>query len=127
MQGVSGPRCDKCARGYQGEFPACEPCHQCFAVWDNVVGELTNQTRRLEAQVTELQTNGLTAPYKELVSSLQSNIKAVKDIIESNPAAVKLEEIQDLLHNITYVYKQKTIRAKLPWTPFNLSLASSVG
>uniref|UniRef100_A0A3B4X3R9 Laminin, beta 1b n=1 Tax=Seriola lalandi dorsalis TaxID=1841481 RepID=A0A3B4X3R9_SERLL len=103
VEGVSGPRCDRCARGYQGEFPACEPCHQCFGIWDNVVGELTNQTRRLEAQVTELQTIGVTAPYKELIGSLERNSKAVRDIVESNPAAVKLEQIQDLMHQIMYL------------------------
>ncbi|GLD48271.1 laminin subunit beta-1-like protein [Lates japonicus] len=100
MEGVSGQRCDKCARGYQGEFPICKPCHQCFATWDTVVGELTNQTRRLEAQVTELQTSGVTAPYKELIGSLERNVKAVREIVESNPAAVKLEQIQELMHQI---------------------------
>ncbi|XP_047431649.1 laminin subunit beta-1b [Mugil cephalus] len=101
VEGVSGPRCDKCARGYQGEFPSCEPCHQCFAVWDAVVGELTNQTKRLDAQVTELQTVGVTAPYRELINSLEKNTKAVREIVENNPAAVKFEEIQDLMHQIT--------------------------
>ncbi|XP_037616081.1 laminin subunit beta-1-like [Sebastes umbrosus] len=103
VEGVSGPRCDKCARGYQGEFPTCEPCHQCFAVWDTVVGELTNQTIRLEAQITQLQISGVTAPYKELVSSLERNAKAVRDIVESNPAAVQLDQIQELMHQITGV------------------------
>uniref|UniRef100_A0A671X7E3 Laminin subunit beta 1 n=1 Tax=Sparus aurata TaxID=8175 RepID=A0A671X7E3_SPAAU len=99
VEGVSGLKCDQCARGFQGEFPSCEPCHQCFAVWDNVVGELTNQTQRLEAQVAELKSSGVTAPYKELVGSLERNAKAVREIVESNPAAVKLEQIQDLMHN----------------------------
>ncbi|KAK9525878.1 hypothetical protein VZT92_016551 [Zoarces viviparus] len=103
VEGVSGPQCDTCARGHQGEFPACEPCHRCFAVWDTVVGELTNQTRRLEAQVTQLQTSGVTAPYKEVVSSLERNAKAVREIVENNPAAVKLEQIQELMHQITGV------------------------
>uniref|UniRef100_A0A7N6BG52 Laminin, beta 1b n=1 Tax=Anabas testudineus TaxID=64144 RepID=A0A7N6BG52_ANATE len=101
VEGVSGMRCDKCARGYQGEFPACEPCHQCFATWDSVVGELTNQTQRLEAKVMDLQTSGVTAPYKDLISSLERNTKAVRDLVESNPAAVKLEQIQELMHQIT--------------------------
>ena len=106
VEGVSGPRCDQCARGYEGEFPACQRCHTCFAVWDAVVGELTNQTKRLEEQVTQLQVSGVTAPYKELVGSLERNAKAVRDIVESNPAAVKLEQIQDLMHQITYVHQQ---------------------
>uniref|UniRef100_A0A8D3CPB5 Laminin, beta 1b n=1 Tax=Scophthalmus maximus TaxID=52904 RepID=A0A8D3CPB5_SCOMX len=91
VEGVSGARCDECARGYQGEFPDCERCHQCFASWDAVVGELTNQSRRLEAQVTEIQTSGVTAPYKELIGSLEKNSKAVREIVEGNPAAVQLE------------------------------------
>lgn len=103
VKGVSGPRCDQCARGYQGEFPDCEPCHSCFAIWDTIVSELTNQTLRLEAQVTELQTSGVTAPYKDLISSLDTNIKAVKDIVENDPAVARFEQIQDLMHQITGV------------------------
>lgn len=103
VQGVSGLRCDQCGRGYRGQFPDCEPCHSCFAIWDTIVSELTNQTQRLEAQVTELQTSGVTAPYKDLISSLDTNIKAVKDIVENNPALAKFEQIQDLMHQITGV------------------------
>ncbi|KAM4570137.1 laminin subunit beta-1b [Odontesthes bonariensis] len=100
VEGVSGPKCDKCARGYQGEFPACEPCHQCFAVWDTVVGELLNQTRRLDTQVKELITSRVTAPYKELISSLERNAEAVREIVENKTAAVRLEKIEDLRNQI---------------------------
>lgn len=72
-------------------------------MWDTVVGELTNQTQRLEAQVTELLTSGVTAPYKEVVVSLERNAKAVREIVQNKTAAVKLEQIQDLMHQITYV------------------------
>ena len=56
--------------------------------------------------MTELQTSGVTEPYKDLISSLERNVKAVREIVESNPAAVKLEQIQDLMHQIMYVQKQ---------------------
>ncbi|XP_034719673.1 laminin subunit beta-1b [Etheostoma cragini] len=123
VKGVSGQRCDECARGYMGEFPTCKPCHQCFAVWDTVVGELTNQTQRLEAQVTQLQTSGVTAPYKELVASLERNAKAVREIVENNPAAVKLEKIQDLMHQITGVMSY--LNGKLNTTEETLNILHS--
>ncbi|XP_056132143.1 laminin subunit beta-1b isoform X2 [Lampris incognitus] len=103
VEGVSGLRCDKCARGYHGEFLTCESCHQCFAIWDSIVGELANQTRHLEGHLIEIQTNGVTAPYKDLVSSLERNAKAVREILENNGATQKLEKIQELMQQITGV------------------------
>ncbi|XP_047245942.1 laminin subunit beta-1b [Girardinichthys multiradiatus] len=117
----SGPRCDQCARGYKGEFPTCEPCHQCFSIWDTVVGELTNQTRRLEAQVTELLTTGVTAPYKELVSSLERNARAVREIVENKTAAENLENVRDLMHQITGL--MSFLNGKLNMTKENLITA----
>ncbi|XP_058480786.1 laminin subunit beta-1b [Solea solea] len=119
-EGVSGPRCDACARGYSGEFPGCEPCHRCFANWDVVVTELTNQTLRLEAKVSELQTSGVTAPYKELIGSLKKNTEAVREIVGSNPAAVKLEEIQERMNQI--IGLMSYLNGKLNTTEENLDL-----
>ncbi|XP_077565701.1 laminin subunit beta-1-like [Stigmatopora nigra] len=102
-EGFSGPRCDKCARGYRGDFPDCRPCHGCFADWDGVVRELANQTRRLEAEAGRMQSEGVTAPYKDLVASLDGNIRALGEILQANPAAAQLRENQDLMHRIAGV------------------------
>uniref|UniRef100_A0A3Q3MER3 Laminin, beta 1b n=1 Tax=Mastacembelus armatus TaxID=205130 RepID=A0A3Q3MER3_9TELE len=123
LEGMAGLRCDKCARGYHGEFPDCESCHQCFASWDTVVAELINQTRHLEAKVTDLQTTGVTKPYKDLLSSLERNTKAVREILESNPAGMKLELIQDLMHQITGLMSY--LDGKLNTTEETLSLLHS--
>lgn len=123
VKGVSGVRCNKCARGYRGEFPACEPCHDCLAAFDTIVNELTNQTHRLEAEVTELQTSGVTAPYKELVNSLERNAKAVREIVESNPAAAKLEQTQELMQQITGVMSY--LNGKLNTTEETLNILHS--
>uniref|UniRef100_A0A8C7E0T5 Laminin subunit beta 1 n=1 Tax=Oncorhynchus kisutch TaxID=8019 RepID=A0A8C7E0T5_ONCKI len=97
VEGVSGPRCNQCARGYHGEFPACQRCHQCFGEWDSVVRELTNQAQRLKDHVTELQTNGVTAPYTDTVSSLEISANAISGIVENNPAIQKMEDVQQMM------------------------------
>uniref|UniRef100_A0A8C8CL38 Laminin subunit beta-1-like n=1 Tax=Oncorhynchus tshawytscha TaxID=74940 RepID=A0A8C8CL38_ONCTS len=104
VEGVSGPRCNQCARGYHGEFPACQRCHQCFGEWDSVVGELTNQAQRLKDHVTELQTNGVTAPYTDTVSSLEISANAISGIVENNPAIQKMEDVQQMMQQVTYVH-----------------------
>uniref|UniRef100_A0A4W5NSW2 Laminin subunit beta 1 n=1 Tax=Hucho hucho TaxID=62062 RepID=A0A4W5NSW2_9TELE len=101
VEGVSGPRCNQCTRGYHGAFPACERCHQCFAEWDRVVGELSNQTQRLKDHVTELQTSGVTVPYKDTVSSLEISANAISAIVENNPAIQKMEDVQQMMQQAT--------------------------
>ncbi|XP_072309145.1 laminin subunit beta-2-like, partial [Eucyclogobius newberryi] len=46
-EGVTGPRCDGCARGYSGVFPSCQPCHACFALWDDLLCQLKRDLEHL--------------------------------------------------------------------------------
>uniref|UniRef100_A0AAR2JSM0 Laminin subunit beta 4 n=1 Tax=Pygocentrus nattereri TaxID=42514 RepID=A0AAR2JSM0_PYGNA len=39
--GVSGIFCDECAPGHDPVFPACEPCHTCFLLWEKKVTDIT--------------------------------------------------------------------------------------
>uniref|UniRef100_A0A674BY53 Laminin, beta 1a n=1 Tax=Salmo trutta TaxID=8032 RepID=A0A674BY53_SALTR len=100
VEGVSGPRCDVCTRGYSGTFPYCERCHQCFADWDLVVGQLTNQTHRLVNKVNTIKASGITGPYKHTIDNMEQSAGAIRTILAQNPATQPLSEIQQLLEYI---------------------------
>lgn len=97
VEGVSGPRCDVCARGYSGTFPDCRPCHQCFAEWDLVIGQLTNQTHRLVNKVNALKASGVSGPYRKSIESMEKSVADIRVILNHNPASQPLSEIQELL------------------------------
>lgn len=101
VEGVSGPRCDVCARGYSGTFPDCQRCHQCFAEWDNVIGQLTNQTHRLVNKVNALKVSGVSGPYRKTMESMEKSLADVRAVLNQNPAAQPLTEIQELLQQAT--------------------------
>lgn len=97
VEGVSGPRCDACARGYSGTFPDCRRCHQCFAEWDQIVGQLTNQTHRLVNKVNAIKTSGISGPYRKSIDSMERSVADIRVILNQNPASQPLSEIQELL------------------------------
>lgn len=97
VEGVTGPRCDVCARGYSGTFPECQRCHQCFAEWDVIVGQLTNQTHRLANKVNAIKLSGISGPYKSTIESMERSAADVRMVLTRNPASQPLSEIQELL------------------------------
>ncbi|XP_070762831.1 laminin subunit beta-1a [Enoplosus armatus] len=97
VDGVSGPRCDVCARGFSGTFPDCHRCHQCFAEWDHVIGQLTNQTHRLVNKVNTIKASGFSGPYKKSINSMERSVADIQVILNQNPASQPLTEIQELL------------------------------
>lgn len=107
--GVAGPRCDSCARGYSGEFPDCERCHQCFADWDLVINDLANKTQLLVQKVNSLKANGITGPYQQTVSNVEQSANSIRAILAQNPAAQPLSEIQNLLEQAAYVLPAITL------------------
>uniref|UniRef100_A0A8C4HGW1 Laminin subunit beta-1 n=1 Tax=Dicentrarchus labrax TaxID=13489 RepID=A0A8C4HGW1_DICLA len=97
VDGVFGPRCDVCARGFSGTFPDCHRCHQCFAEWDQVIGQLTNQTHRLVNKVNALKASGVSGPYRKSINSMERSVADIRTILNQNPASQPLTEIQELL------------------------------
>ncbi|KAM3832403.1 laminin subunit beta-1 [Vipera latastei] len=95
-EGVEGACCDKCTRGYAGTFPDCAPCHQCFALWDIIVSELTNRTQRFLERAKVLKITGVSGPYRETLSSVQEKLNEIQSIIAQNPATQPLQNIGDL-------------------------------
>uniref|UniRef100_A0A3Q0T4T9 Laminin, beta 1a n=1 Tax=Amphilophus citrinellus TaxID=61819 RepID=A0A3Q0T4T9_AMPCI len=100
VEGVSGLRCDTCARGFSGTFPNCSRCHECFAEWDNIIGQLTNQTHRLVNKVNALKASGVKGPYTKSIESMERSIANVHVILDENPASQPLTEIQELLQEV---------------------------
>lgn len=95
--GVAGRRCDACARGFSGTFPDCQRCHQCFAQWDDIIGQLTNQTHRLVNKVNAIKAGGVSGPYKKAMDGVERSAAEIQVLLNQNPASQPLSEIQQLL------------------------------
>uniref|UniRef100_A0A4W6G1Q8 Laminin, beta 2 (laminin S) n=1 Tax=Lates calcarifer TaxID=8187 RepID=A0A4W6G1Q8_LATCA len=108
QQGVSGVRCDQCARGFSGQFPNCQPCHQCFGDWDRIVqvaqiGETTDTLNRLEGDLTIVQDSNSEAS-KEL-SALEREAR------ELNLTSEQLHHQLDILKNSNFLGAYDSIRS----------------
>uniref|UniRef100_A0A8C5SFK5 Laminin subunit beta 1 n=1 Tax=Laticauda laticaudata TaxID=8630 RepID=A0A8C5SFK5_LATLA len=108
-EGIEGPRCNKCTRGYSGTFPDCAPCHQCFALWDIIVTELTNKTERFLERAKLLKITGVSGPYQETLNSVEEKLNEIKSIIAQNPATEPLKNIGDLFEEISTVANESSI------------------
>uniref|UniRef100_A0A452I4U1 Laminin subunit beta-1 n=1 Tax=Gopherus agassizii TaxID=38772 RepID=A0A452I4U1_9SAUR len=100
-EGVEGPHCDKCTRGYSGIFPDCVPCHQCFAVWDVIISELTNRTQRFLERAKILKISGVSGPYQQTINTMEEKLNEIKSILAQNPAAEPLKNIGNLFEELT--------------------------
>ncbi|XP_032409447.1 LOW QUALITY PROTEIN: laminin subunit beta-2-like [Xiphophorus hellerii] len=86
QQGVSGVRCDQCARGFAGQFPNCQPCHQCFGDWDRIVQDLAVRTKTLAERANEIQSTGLIGPYEKTFKDLEAKLAQAQAIVNARNA-----------------------------------------
>ncbi|XP_078517952.1 laminin subunit beta-2 isoform X1 [Lissotriton helveticus] len=105
-QGVSGVRCDQCARGFSGEFPNCQPCHQCFGDWDRIIQDLAARTRALVQRAKDIQQTGITGIYEENFRDLEEKLATAQGIVNARNATVEavtklMKIIDDLRNKIT--------------------------
>ncbi|XP_002913688.2 laminin subunit beta-1 isoform X1 [Ailuropoda melanoleuca] len=123
VEGVEGPRCDKCTRGYSGVFPDCAPCHQCFALWDVIIAELTNRTQKFLEKAKALKISGVIGPYRDTVDSVEKKVNEIRDILAQSPAAEPLKNIGDLFEEAEKLTKD--VSAKMAQVEVKLSDTAS--
>ncbi|CAL8324931.1 unnamed protein product [Merluccius merluccius] len=100
-QGVSGVRCDQCARGFSGQFPACQPCHQCFGDWDRIVQDLAVRTKTLADRAHEIQSTGLTGAYEEAFRDLERKLAQAQGIVNArNATAIAVGTLMELIEDL---------------------------
>ncbi|KAM4651236.1 laminin subunit beta-2 [Discoglossus pictus] len=102
-QGVSGVRCDQCARGFSGQFPDCQPCHQCFGDWDRIVQDLASRTKSLVQRGKDIQQTGVAGTYKKNFRDIEQKLAKAQAIVNARNATVEsvtnLMRIMDDLRN----------------------------
>ncbi|KAL7986244.1 hypothetical protein Chor_011410 [Crotalus horridus] len=96
--GVSGVRCDQCSRGFAGDFPACQPCHQCFGDWDRIVQDLAAHTRSLMQRAQQLHQTGLAGAFEGPFRRLQDKLSAIQAVVSARNATAAT--ITHLLRNM---------------------------
>ncbi|XP_063797170.1 laminin subunit beta-2-like isoform X2 [Pseudophryne corroboree] len=102
-QGVSGVRCDQCARGFSGQFPDCQPCHECFGDWDRIVQDLAARTRDLVRRGKDIHLSGVAGTYRKNFQGIKDKLAKARRIVNARNATVEsvtnLMKIMDHLRN----------------------------
>ncbi|XP_075687829.1 laminin subunit beta-2-like isoform X2 [Rhinoderma darwinii] len=102
-QGVSGVRCDQCARGFAGQFPDCQPCHECFGDWDRIVQDLATRSRDLVRRAKDIHLTGVAGTYKKNFKEIEAKLSRARKIVNARNATVEsvtnLMKIMDDLRN----------------------------
>lgn len=82
-EGVSGQRCDRCARGHGQEFPACLRCHVCFDQWDHTIAPLSEAVQGLIRLAANMEDKRETLPVCEAnFKGLRENLSEIERILK---------------------------------------------
>lgn len=83
-QGATGRRCDQCARGFTGVFPACVQCHPCFQLWDDAVCQIKMDLEQVNLMVEKILQSGVTPGLGDSrIKELEKKLKQVQQLIDA--------------------------------------------
>ncbi|XP_058153148.1 laminin subunit beta-4 [Dasypus novemcinctus] len=81
--GVSGQRCDRCARGHGREFPSCLRCHLCFDQWDLAISCLSEAVQGLIRLAANIEDKREILPDREAdFKGLSKNMSEIESILK---------------------------------------------
>ncbi|VTJ78438.1 Hypothetical predicted protein, partial [Marmota monax] len=99
-EGVSGQRCDHCARGHGQEFPTCLRCHLCFDQWDQAISSLSKAVQGLIRLAANMEDKRETLPVCEVdFKGLRENMSEIERILKhpvlSSEEFLKVKDYHD--------------------------------
>lgn len=92
--GISGYKCDKCDRGFEGHAPQCSACGECFDNWDLILNGLQAQTARVISQAKEIKTLGATGAYTKEFDAMEQKLATIRGLLDNT--TVTAQDISDL-------------------------------
>ncbi|KAK9399384.1 laminin subunit beta-4 [Crotalus adamanteus] len=110
--GVSGERCDRCARNRNQAFPSCSRCHVCFDRWDNVMSSLSRRIQKLLKFAGTLAekrkaTPGCDFNFKGYEKKMSDLGKVLKRPFPSSEALLNIKKVQDnIRQKVSHMFLQ---------------------
>lgn len=100
VPGISGPRCDRCSRGFTGTAPHCTACGECFDNWDMIIEKLKNETFTLLDKARAIKQTGTTGAYTRQFTEIESSLKDVDDILAGQDIdEIDLDRVQQMIND----------------------------
>lgn len=95
--GVSSIFCDECAPGHDPDFPACEPCHTCFLLWEKNVTDITRIT---SAMLSLIPRPGAVPSDTRLLERVEELSNKLQNLVDMLGHGNELDAIENLLNQI---------------------------